>query len=75
VAEDPPTNNYATQVETPARQDVDVLLDVSELEVDRINLTVRNLSLRFNHEGFCDGHKAHHKTPRVRPLRALRQQF
>jgi len=43
VAEDPPTNNYATQVETPARQDVDVLLDVSELEVDRINLTVRNL--------------------------------
>ena len=43
MAEDPPTNNYATQVETPARQDVDVLLDVSELEVDRINLTVRNL--------------------------------
>jgi hypothetical protein len=23
------------------------------------------LSLRFNHEGFCDGHKAHRKTPRL----------
>src|SRR5918994_4927657 len=42
VAEDSPINDE-TQVETPARQDVDVLLDVSELEVDRINLTVRNL--------------------------------
>ena len=31
------------------------------------------LSLRFNHEGFCDGHKAHRKTPRVRPLHGLRQ--
>ena len=29
--------------QTPARQDVDVLLDVSELEVDRIKLTVTNL--------------------------------
>jgi hypothetical protein len=37
-----PTNNDAQQ-EKPARQDVDVLLDVSELEVDRINLTLRNL--------------------------------
>jgi len=42
VAEDPPTNNGA-QEETPARQDVDVLLDVSELEVDRIKLTVKDL--------------------------------
>jgi hypothetical protein len=33
VAEDSPTNGEA-QEETPARQDVDVLLDVSELEVD-----------------------------------------
>jgi predicted metal-dependent hydrolase len=37
-----PTNND-TQQKEPARQDVDVLLDVSELEVDRLNLTVRNL--------------------------------
>jgi len=43
VAEDPPTNNYGTQEQPPARQDVDVILDVSELEVDRIKLTVRNL--------------------------------
>jgi hypothetical protein len=42
VAEDSPTNGEA-QEETPARQDVDVLLDVSELEVDRIKLTVRDL--------------------------------
>jgi len=42
VAEDSPTNDEA-QEETPARQDVDVLLDVSELEVDRIKLTVRDL--------------------------------
>ena len=33
------------------------------------------LSLRFNQEGFCDGHKAHRKTPRVRPLHPLRQPF
>ena len=42
MAEDPPINDEA-QEETPACQDVDVLLDVSELEVDRIKLTVRNL--------------------------------
>jgi hypothetical protein len=42
VTEDPSTNNGA-EVETPARQDVDVLLDVSELEVDRIKLTVKDL--------------------------------
>jgi hypothetical protein len=44
VTEDPPpTNNNGTQEQTPARQDVDVLLDVSELEVDRIKLTVKDL--------------------------------
>jgi hypothetical protein len=44
VTEDPPpTNNNSTQEQTPARQDVDVLLDVSELEVDRIKLTVKDL--------------------------------
>jgi exonuclease VII small subunit len=42
VVEDSPINEDA-QEETPARQDVDVLLDVSELEVDRIKLTVRDL--------------------------------
>jgi hypothetical protein len=42
VAEESPNNNEA-QEEAPARQDVDVLLDVSELEVDRIKLTVRDL--------------------------------
>jgi hypothetical protein len=42
VAEDPPPNN-GPQEQPPARQDVDVILDVSELEVDRIKLTVRNL--------------------------------
>jgi hypothetical protein len=43
VAEDsPPTNNGAQEV-MPARQDVDVLLDVSELEVDRIKLTVKDV--------------------------------
>ena len=42
AAEDSPINDGA-QEETPARQDVDVLLDVSELEVDRIKLTVRGL--------------------------------
>jgi len=42
VTEDPPIN-YGGQEETPARQDVDVLLDVSELEVDKIKLTVKNL--------------------------------
>jgi predicted metal-dependent hydrolase len=44
VTEDPsPLDNDDAQEQTPARQDVDVLLDVSELEVDRIKLTVRNL--------------------------------
>jgi hypothetical protein len=44
VAEDtPPTNDNGAQEETPARQDVDVLLDVSELEVDSIKLTVKDL--------------------------------
>jgi hypothetical protein len=42
VSEDPPTNNGIPE-ETPAPQDVDVLLDVQELEVDRIGLTVRGL--------------------------------
>ena len=42
VAEDPPPN-YGPQEQTPARQDVDVILDVSELEVDRIKLTVTDL--------------------------------
>jgi hypothetical protein len=44
MAEDPPptTDNDAPE-QMPARQDVDVLLDVSELEVDRIKLTVKDL--------------------------------
>jgi exonuclease VII small subunit len=43
VAEDTPQTNNGVPEETPARQDVDVLLDVQELEVDRIHLTVRDL--------------------------------
>jgi DNA polymerase III delta prime subunit len=44
VAEDsPPTNDNDAQEQTPALQDVDVILDVSELEVDRIKLTVTDL--------------------------------
>jgi hypothetical protein len=44
VAEDPPpTNDNGAQEESPARQDVDVHLDVSELEVDRIKLTAKDL--------------------------------
>jgi hypothetical protein len=43
VTEDTPPTNNGIPEETPARQDVDVLLDVSELEVDRIKLTVRDL--------------------------------
>jgi hypothetical protein len=44
VSEDtPPTNNGIPEEQTPTRQDVDVLLDVPELEVDRISLTVRGL--------------------------------
>jgi hypothetical protein len=43
VSEEPlPTNNGIPE-ESPTRQDVDVLLDVQELEVDRIHLTVRGL--------------------------------
>ena len=41
MAEDPAPNNGAQ--EPRPRQDVDVLLDVSELEVDRINLEVNGL--------------------------------
>jgi hypothetical protein len=43
VAEDSPPTNNGAQEQTPARQDVDVILDVSELEVDRIKLTVKDL--------------------------------
>jgi hypothetical protein len=43
VAEETPPNNNGVPEETPARQDVDVLLNVEELEVDRIHLTVRDL--------------------------------
>src|ERR671916_76756 len=43
VAENPPPTNNGVPEEAPARQDVDVLLDVSELEVARIGLTVRGL--------------------------------
>src|SRR4028118_1757665 len=43
VSEDPPPTNNGVPEEPPARQDVDVLLDVSELEVARIALTVRGL--------------------------------
>ena len=39
----PPANNNGPQEQPPARQEVDVLLDVSELEVDRIKLTVKDL--------------------------------
>ena len=42
MSEDPPTNNGIPE-QTPARQDVDVLLDVQELEVARIGLKVRGL--------------------------------
>jgi len=43
VTEDPPPINNGTQEQPPARQEVDVILDVSELEVDRIKLTVKDL--------------------------------
>src|SRR5215212_7889624 len=43
VAEDPQPTNNGVPEQTPTRQDVDVLLDVPELEVDRISLTVRGL--------------------------------
>lgn len=43
MAEDPLPTNNGTQEETPSRQDVDVLLNVEELEVDKIKLTVKGL--------------------------------
>ncbi len=43
VAEDTPPTNNGVPEEAPARQDVDVLLNVEELEVDRIKLTVKDL--------------------------------
>ena len=44
MAEDPPpTNDNGIQEQTPARQDVDALMDVSELGVDKIKLTVKDL--------------------------------
>src|ERR671910_372391 len=43
VSEEPPPTNNGIPEEPPSRQDVDVLLDVQELEVDRIHLTVRGL--------------------------------
>jgi hypothetical protein len=43
VSETPPPTDNGIPEEPPARQDVDVLLDVSELEVDRIHLVVRGL--------------------------------
>src|SRR5215204_4073972 len=45
VSEDPQPiiNNDALEETPPARQEVDVILDVKELEVDRIKLTVKGL--------------------------------
>src|SRR5215208_949077 len=43
VTEDTPPTNNGVPEETPARQDVDVLLNVEELEVDKIKLTVKGL--------------------------------
>jgi hypothetical protein len=43
VSEEPPPTHNGIPEETPTRQDVDVLLDVQELEVDKIHLTVRGL--------------------------------
>jgi hypothetical protein len=43
VTEDTPPTNNGVPEDTPARQDVDVLLNVEELEVDKIRLTVRGL--------------------------------
>jgi len=43
MSEDTPPTNNGIPEQTPARQDVDVLLDVPQLEVDRIKLTVRGL--------------------------------
>ena len=43
VPEEPPPTNNGIPEETPTRQDVAVLLDVQELEVDKIHLAVRGL--------------------------------
>jgi hypothetical protein len=43
VTEDTPPTTNGVPEETPAPQDVDVLLNVEELEVDKIKLTVRGL--------------------------------
>jgi hypothetical protein len=43
VSEEPPPTNNGVPEEAPSRRDVDVLLDVSELEVDKIHLKVRDL--------------------------------
>ncbi len=43
MSEEPQPTNNGIPEESPTRQDVDVLLDVEELEVDRIHLTVRGL--------------------------------
>src|ERR671912_1055621 len=43
LAEDAPPTNNGFPEDTPARQDVDVLLNIEELEVDRIKLTVKDL--------------------------------
>jgi hypothetical protein len=47
----------------------------SPLDTYATRLLAEPLSLRFNHEGFCNGHKAHRKTPRVCPLHRLKQPF
>jgi hypothetical protein len=43
VTEDTPPTTNGVPEQTPAPQDVDVLLNVEELEVDKIKLTVRGL--------------------------------
>ena len=43
VSEDPPPTDNGVPEEANPRQDVDVLLDVQELEVDKIHLKVRDL--------------------------------
>ena len=43
MSEDTPPTNNGIPEQTPTRQDVDVLLNVEELEVDKIKLTVRGL--------------------------------
>ena len=48
MPEEPPPTNNGIPEETPTRQDVDVLLDVQELEVDKIHLTVRGLKARVS---------------------------